>query len=47
MEVFGMFGFVLGLLACMLAGFAISESSQLRKEVRALTERLPEPPPVK
>lgn len=46
MEVFGTFGFILGVVALMMAGFALSDSSQLRKEIAELRKRLPGQPPV-
>ena len=45
MEAFGMFGFIFAVVAFMMAGFAVSESSQLRKELQALSKRLPDQPP--
>ena len=45
MEVFGLFGFIFAVVAFMMAGFAVAESSQLRKEVQALSKRLPDQPP--
>lgn len=45
MEAFGTFGFILGVVAFMMAGFALSDSSQLRKEIAELRKRLQETPP--
>jgi hypothetical protein len=42
MEVYGIFGFILGIVAFMMSGFAVAETSQLRKEIQKLRERLAE-----